>query len=195
MTADTPLLRIAAVGDISFEGAAADSRSAECFADVADGLRRADIAVANLECTLTGMGSNGVRGKCTLRGSPGWARVLKEAGVDLVTLANNHVMDFGREGLFATMEALQRAGVAFVDAGGNRDEACAPVFMELAQRRVAFLGMAAGCSSIMTLAHGGLGGAMRGARPPLLRYLVALVRDANGMGVAARRAGIAKSRY
>jgi hypothetical protein len=151
MTAGAPL-RICAVGDISFEGPAADTPSLECFADVADRLQRADVTVANLECALTAMGRKGIPGKCTLRGSPSWAQVLKQAGVDLVTLANNHVMDFGPEGLFETMEALRRAGVGFVGAGRTRDEACAPVFMDLAQRRVAFLGRSAVIVSAPTYA-------------------------------------------
>jgi hypothetical protein len=145
-------LRISAVGDISFEGPEADSPSLECFADVADRLRQADLAVANLECALTGTGRDGIPGKCTLRGSPAWAQVLMEAGVGLVTLANNHVMDFCREGLFETMEALRQAGIGFVGAGRNRDEACAPLILDIAQRRVAFLARSAVIVSAPTYA-------------------------------------------
>ena len=136
-------LRISAIGDVSFEGPEADSPSLERFTDVADRLRHADLVVGNLECALTAVERGGIPGKCTLRGSPDWAQVLKQAGVGLVTLANNHVMDFGPEGLFATIEALRRAGVRFVGAGRTRDEACAPIFIEIAQQQVAFLGRSA----------------------------------------------------
>jgi poly-gamma-glutamate synthesis protein (capsule biosynthesis protein) len=136
-------LRISAVGDVAFEGPEADSPAPDCFAAVATYLRQAHLAVANLESALTPAGRSGIPGKCTLRGSLEWAQVLRDAGIGLVTLANNHVMDFGAEGLFATLEALRQAGVRHVGAGRNRNEACAPVYVELAQRRVAFLGRSA----------------------------------------------------
>jgi hypothetical protein len=69
-----------------------------------------------------------------------------------VSLANNHTMDFGSVGLFETIEALRQAGVNFVGAGRNRDEACAPVFLDIAQRRVAFLARSAVIVSAPTYA-------------------------------------------
>jgi poly-gamma-glutamate capsule biosynthesis protein CapA/YwtB (metallophosphatase superfamily) len=136
-------LRISAVGDIAFEGPEADSPSYECFAAVADQLRQADLAIGNLECALVRTARPGISDKCMLRSSPAWAGVLREAGFGLVTLANNHIMDFGAEGLMTTMEALREAGVRPVGAGRNWDEARAPVYIELAHRRVAFLGRSA----------------------------------------------------
>jgi poly-gamma-glutamate synthesis protein (capsule biosynthesis protein) len=157
MTAAAPL-RISAVGDISFEGPRAHDASLEHFAGIASLLRRADLAIANLECALSDTGRNAIPGKCTLRGSPAWARVLREAGIRFVTLANNHVMDFGPEGLLATIDALRRAGVGFAGAGRNRDEACAPVFLDLAGRRVALLGRSAVIVSAPTYAAPGVPG-------------------------------------
>ncbi len=138
MTTDVPF-RLSAVGDISFEGSEADSPSVECFEDIVATFQQVDLVVANLECVLTSIGRDGIPGKCTLRSSPEWGQVLRKAGVGLVSLANNHTMDFGPVGLFDTMEALRQADVNFVGAGRNRDEACAPVFLDIAQRRVAFL--------------------------------------------------------
>jgi hypothetical protein len=146
-------LRISAVGDISFEGRDADNPSPERFASIVGQLRRADLTVGNLECALTHDGHGGIPGKCTLRGTPLWATVLKQAGISFVTLANNHVMDFGPEGLFATMEALRRAGMRFAGAGRNREEACAPVFLDVSGRRVAFLGRSAVIVSAPTYAE------------------------------------------
>lgn len=134
-----PALRISAVGDIAFEGPAADRPTRENFEGVLPCLLQSDLVVGNLECVLTCAGREGVAGKCTLRGDPAWAQVLRESGVGLVSLANNHAMDFGADGLFETMEALRQGGVGFVGAGRNRVEACAPVFLHKAQRRIAFL--------------------------------------------------------
>ncbi|MEW6439966.1 MAG: CapA family protein [bacterium] len=131
-------ITIAAVGDVAFAGPRADRPSPELFRAVLPCLTGADLAVANLESPLLENGKP-IPGKCTLRGSPGWAAVLREAGIRLVTLANNHVMDYGEEGLSATLAALAAAGVRHVGAGKNRVEACAPVFLEVGSARLAVL--------------------------------------------------------
>src|SRR4051812_43498982 len=121
-------LRLAAVGDISFEGPDADRPGMETFAHVAGILRQATLAVANLECALTSRGTP-IPGKCTLRGNPGWAAILAQAGIGVVSLANNHVMDYGPEGLSSTLDALRHAGIAAVGAGATKQEACAPLIV------------------------------------------------------------------
>ena len=141
MTMTAPL-RLSAVGDISFEGSESDSPSVECFADVTRHFRQSDLVVGNLECALIEKGDP-IAGKCTLRGSPGWAAVMGSAGIDLVSLANNHLMDYGSSGLFSTIDALARAGIRYVGAGRNRREACSPIFVDVAGRRLAFLGRTA----------------------------------------------------
>lgn len=151
MTTELPF-RLSAVGDISFEGSEADHPSLECFEHIMTSFQQADLVVANLECVLTSIGRDGIPGKCTLRSSSEWAKVLRRAGVGLVSLANNHTMDFGSVGLFDTMEALRQADVNFVGAGRNRDEACAPVFLDIAQRRIAFLARSAVIVSAPTYA-------------------------------------------
>ena len=130
--------RLSAIGDIAFEGPAADRPSLDYFAGVTGIFDRADLVVGNLECALTDEGVP-IPGKCTLRGTPGWADVLKDAGIGVVSLANNHVMDFGPEGLADTTAALEHAGVEYVGAGRNRQEACAPLFVAAAGRTIAFL--------------------------------------------------------
>lgn len=131
-------LRIAGVGDLSFEGAYADRPDPACLAGVAPMLHDAALTVGNLECVLTEAGVP-VAGKCTLRGAPGWAAELKRAGIGLVTLANNHAMDYGPDGLASTRDALRRAGIHAVGAGRDLVEARAPLTLAIAGRRVAFL--------------------------------------------------------
>ena len=132
-----PLL-LSAVGDLSFQGEHADRPSMDVFAPVVPIFRKSDIALANLENPLFS-GGTPVRGKCTLRGSPGWAEVLRDAGINLVTLANNHIMDYGEEGLFSTTRSLEASGIAYVGAGRNKEEACKAMLFELKEGRVAFL--------------------------------------------------------
>jgi len=138
MTTDTPF-RLSAVGDISFEGPEAENPSFACFENIATEFSRAHLVVGNLECVLTNLGCDGIPGKCTLRGSPKWAQVLRNAGIGVVSLANNHIMDYGTHGLFSTIEALKQAGVHHVGAGRNRQEACSPLFLNLEGRRIAIL--------------------------------------------------------
>lgn len=131
--------RLHAVGDISFEGPLAEKPSFACFEDIDSILSRADVVVGNLECALTQSATGEVSEKCKLHGDVGWAHMLKRAGIDVLSLANNHLMDHGSEGLLSTLEALRSAGVRYVGAGANKREACAPLILEIAGRRVAFL--------------------------------------------------------
>jgi poly-gamma-glutamate capsule biosynthesis protein CapA/YwtB (metallophosphatase superfamily) len=137
-----PSLRLAAVGDIAFEGAEADRPTLDCLAGVRDVLATADLVVGNLECPLVDDAAP-IPGKCTMRGARAWAGVLRQAGIGVVSLANNHSMDHGEAGLFSTIDALERAGIAHVGAGKNRAEACAPRFVSVRGKRVGFLARSA----------------------------------------------------
>ena len=131
-------INIRAAGDISFVGKNADRPGLELFQDVAAILTAGDLVLGNLEGPLT-LETDGLPGKCNLRGHPGWAPYLKEAGFNFVSLANNHIMDFGEQGLFETIELLKRNNIAFAGAGKNITEASAPVIMEIKGKRVAII--------------------------------------------------------
>ena len=85
--------------------------------------KAADIAMANLEGTLLQGGEPAkvaVEGRSYLfRSPPSYALNLKEAGISMVSLANNHTMDFGRPGLLSTKRSLEKAGVDFSSKGGE----------------------------------------------------------------------------
>jgi hypothetical protein len=127
------------VGDLSFEGVHADHVPADFFEEVSRKLSETDLAIGNLECVLSNS-SKAVIGKCTLRGDPQWAHAIRAAGIQVVTLANNHAMDFETPGLLDTLKSLDDAGVRYVGAGRNVEEARAPLVIELRGRRVALLG-------------------------------------------------------
>ena len=103
---------------------------------------QADIRFVNLEMVLTTGGYS--REKSTvLYGPPELANQLKVLGVDIVSLANNHMMDRGMEGLFSTLDTLDQHGIERVGAGRNLDEAQMPRFIERNGIRVGFLGFSA----------------------------------------------------
>jgi len=85
--------------------------------------RAADIAMANLEGPLLEGGEPAkvaAEGRSyVFRTPPSYAINLKEAGISMVSLANNHALDFGRPGMLSTKRALAKAGVAFSSKGGE----------------------------------------------------------------------------
>lgn len=98
-------------------------------------LRGADITTGNLECVLAHGGTPRQK-SYTFRGHPDLVVGLQEAGFDLLTLANNHALDFGEAGLTETMEVLRRAGIEPMGAGPGAYD---PVFLEAGSIRIAFL--------------------------------------------------------
>lgn len=134
------MFKLSAVGDISFQGRYSDYPKCDLIESIMSVFKHSDVVVANLENPLieSGIGTPSV-GKCTLRGGIGWADVIKESGIAVVSLANNHMMDYGEEGLFSTIDALDRAGVKHVGVGKNRDDASKPLFLEVAGYSIAFL--------------------------------------------------------
>ena len=102
----------------------------ELFAGVRPLLSVADIAVANLEGCLSSRGSPLAK-EYTFRAPPQLAQVLAKAGFDVLTLANNHALDFGPVALLDTLESLQSAGIRPVGAGRHWMEAFRPVVLEL----------------------------------------------------------------
>jgi len=79
-------------------------------------LRQADLAVANLESVLTTQGQP-LSKPYVIRAHPRWVQTLVDAGFDLVSLANNHALDYGQVGLDDTLSALDAVRIASVGAG------------------------------------------------------------------------------
>ncbi|MGB1251639.1 MAG: CapA family protein [Candidatus Promineifilaceae bacterium] len=95
------------------------------FRHVRESLASADFTIANLESALGDVGKRAPKGY-TFQAPPAAADVLADAGIDLVSLANNHALDFGVESLVQGMALLDKAAVASVGAGLDETEARAP---------------------------------------------------------------------
>jgi poly-gamma-glutamate synthesis protein (capsule biosynthesis protein) len=124
-----------AVGDIAPDRA----DPAECFALVSDRLRQGDIGFCQLETNLTTRGVRMPQARHAVRGSPAIAPALKAAGLNVVSVAGNHCMDWGPDGFLDTLEALRAQGLAVVGGGEDIDEARRPAIVEANGVRVAFL--------------------------------------------------------
>jgi glutathione synthase/RimK-type ligase-like ATP-grasp enzyme len=102
-------------------------RSAEASADkLRQFLRASDYSVANLEVSLTGRRDShlsGIKPYLDHASAEGTTQLLHELGINAVSLANNHSMDFGQEGLADTIRALTSSDLRFFGAGRTQEEA------------------------------------------------------------------------
>lgn len=116
---------LAVAGDVHFEGVSARALT-EGIGPAADLLAAADLAVVNLETAVTDRGTPAPK-TYLFRTDDRAFDVLADAGVDAVSLANNHAMDYGVLGLHDTLTAAEDAGVQVIGAGRDEDAAYAPL--------------------------------------------------------------------
>lgn len=108
------------------------------FAATADVFRSADIAFANLENPLSERGvSSG--NTYSFRADPRTVEGLAAAGFDAVSVANNHIWDYGEDALSDTLSLLKENGITPVGGGETYDDAHAPKIITRGETRVAFL--------------------------------------------------------
>ena len=136
---------LAAVGDIMLDRtlgtAILNGRLEYPFANVAPLLQQADLTIGNLECALGDIGQPADK-SYTFQAPPAAAQSLALAGFDLVSLANNHALDFGPESLLQGIGLLNDQNIAAVGAGANAAAAHAPAIFEVKGLRLAFLAYA-----------------------------------------------------
>ncbi|MGW8319647.1 MAG: CapA family protein [Candidatus Promineifilaceae bacterium] len=137
-----PLVHLAAVGDVMLDralGAAIVNGSLDYpFAGVSDMLLAADVTVGNLESSLGDLGEPASK-HYTFQAPPAAAQSLARAGFDIMSLANNHAMDFGSQALLQAIELLRAEGIAAIGAGSNAAAAHTPHIVESGGLRIAFL--------------------------------------------------------
>jgi poly-gamma-glutamate synthesis protein (capsule biosynthesis protein) len=112
------------------------------FAKITDDLAAADITFANLETPLIGTATSGkttIGGTTVFRGDVAFADALKRAGIDIVSIANNHMKDQGQSGVLSTVQTLDAAGIAHAGAGKDLNAARALTVVETKGVRVGFL--------------------------------------------------------
>lgn len=137
-------LVVNAVGDVMLAGRWGDELKKRgfqlSFAYMTDELKKGDITLANLEMPLASSGVEFTDKKFRFRGDPAVASALKSSGINLVTLANNHIMDFGADALKETEQHLEEAEIAWIGAGENLSEARKMALYNVKGKKIAFLG-------------------------------------------------------
>ena len=86
-------------------------------------MKSADIMLVNNEFTYSERGTATEGKKYTFRAKPEYVHYLTDMGVDIVSLANNHTYDYGYDSFVDTLSTLENAGIEYVGAGMNSDEA------------------------------------------------------------------------
>jgi poly-gamma-glutamate synthesis protein (capsule biosynthesis protein) len=127
-------ITIAAVGDIMFGKDLKDN-------PLYDILRRSTVATANLENPLTDCEIPADK-LIALKSPPSAADHLPGLGLQVVSIANNHAMDYTDKGLLDTIENVTRAGVKIVGGGKNLADALAPATIAAGTIKIAFMGVA-----------------------------------------------------
>jgi poly-gamma-glutamate synthesis protein (capsule biosynthesis protein) len=140
--ARTATITLAVAGDVHFTGRTARllKDPAGAFGSISSVLRSADLTMLNLETAVT---RRGVPQPKTyhFRTTPAAFTALRDAGVDVVTMANNHVLDYGRRGLADTLAAASRARFPVVGVGRTAAAAWAPYVTRVKGVPIAIVGV------------------------------------------------------
>ncbi|HEX5994172.1 MAG TPA: CapA family protein [Jiangellales bacterium] len=149
ITAEPEPITVAFAGDVHFEGSlrARLDDAPSALGPIAAELSAADLTIVNLE-TAIGSGGRPEAKRFVFQAPPTAFEALAAAGVDVVTMANNHAGDYGRDGIRQALEAAEGAGsasppLAVVGIGRDVDEAFAPAVIDVGRTTVAVLGASA----------------------------------------------------
>lgn len=137
------VFQMAAVGDVMLDRLLGDAlRRGDLeypFSGVLDQLRQPDLTIGNFESAIGESGKPQPK-TYTFQAPANAIDSLLNAGFDLVTVANNHALDYGREAFVEGLEMFAAAGLPTVGGGRNREQAHSPTILEVQGKTIAFLG-------------------------------------------------------
>lgn len=141
--ASGPVVTMTLVGDIMLGRRVGDALQraddpAAVLRPLAERLSAADVTVGNLESTLSRAGSP-TQGGDSFGARPKVRQGLRLAGFDVLSLANNHIGDFGERAMLRTFRRLRSSGIAYVGAGADLKEARSPVVVERHGTRIGLI--------------------------------------------------------
>ncbi|MBV9414979.1 MAG: CapA family protein [Solirubrobacterales bacterium] len=135
-------ITLAFAGDVHFAGRVTRllSDPAATFGPITAVLKSADFTAANLETPVTSRGTPQPK-TYHFATTPGAFTALRDAGVDVVTMANNHILDYGQTGLADTLRAADAAHFPYVGAGVDAAAAWAPYVTTINGTKIAIIGV------------------------------------------------------
>jgi hypothetical protein len=173
---------VAFAGDVNFADRTASRLAADpstVFGQAAPILGGADLTMVNLETAITTAGEQQSK-SFTFRAPPAALTALRDAGVDLATMANNHGADYGASGLRDTLAAIVASQFPVVGIGANAQQAYAPRTFTVRGVKVAVL--AASQVQDETLAHFSAGPNSAGIANAYSPKLIEAVKSAKAAG-------------
>lgn len=145
-TGSEPAITLVVGGDVCpvfrAEGLFQRGDGAAIFSDLLPELELADLSIVNLECPLIRSPSPVDRPGPLLGASAACIRGIAGSGIQVLSLANNHVLDHGEQGLLSTLETCAQSGVGVFGAGRDVAEASRIVVREVKGVRIGLLGLA-----------------------------------------------------
>ncbi len=102
-------------------------------------MNEADLTMVNEEFPFSTRGTQAPDKQFTFRINPSYVSVFQDMGVDVVSLANNHALDYGKEALLDSFSTLDEAGIPYVGAGETKERAEEAIFVESGGRTVGVL--------------------------------------------------------
>ena len=114
------------------------------YGDLLPALRRSDLRIVNLECPLSAQNRPMVKSGSVLKGAPSHVRGLTAVPFEIVTLANNHVFDQGRDAFDETLRLLAENGIRWVGAGITAEAASRPLTVDVNGIRLAIVNFSEG---------------------------------------------------
>lgn len=102
-------------------------------------MKSVDVMVANNEFTISNRGSKMPNKYYTFRAKPERLKIYEEMGVDLVTLANNHIYDYGKDAFLDALGHLDEYNLPYIGAGRNLEEARKPYYFVVNGYKVGFV--------------------------------------------------------
>jgi len=136
--ADPGQVTLAFGGDVNFDGRVAALLNDEGLAPLRPALGSADVSVVNLETAITDRGTPQPK-LYHFRTTPQALVTLQHAGVDALSMANNHAVDYGLDGLTDTLAARDASPVPVVGVGRDASDAFAPAVFTVRGVRVAVM--------------------------------------------------------
>lgn len=119
-----------------------DAHDEALFGKVLKLMKDADLTICNFECAATKNQEPSLKCGPSLKAEPDHVAFLKEAGVDLCSLANNHIKDYGTAGVLDTLDECRRQEMLTVGAGEAPTEAAEPVFVKIKDKTIGIISFA-----------------------------------------------------
>lgn len=130
-----------AVGDLMTDRNVGDAIARNGYRSILAEVRNltsaADLSFANLECPLSTVGSHDPN-NCCFRAQPSTVKVLVDGGFDIVSLANNHSLNAGREGIVQTYDVLDRQQISYCGAWRDKAHSGEPTVLQAGEGPLSF---------------------------------------------------------